>query len=175
MRRQIRALREFAANGARCSRALVAVAFVAISSLSACASFSASQAQAELPRSPLAVITASGPIEFDVEFADDPDEIQTGLMFRREIGPSEGMLFDLGYPREAFFWMRNTLIALDMLFIGADGRIHRIVPNATPLSEEPIHSYGPVRGVLEIAGGRAAELGMREGDLVRHRLFGTAP
>ena len=143
--------------------------------LAACAAQGISAPQPRLPTSQLIVETANGAVEFMVELADDPIEIQTGMMFREEVGDFEGMLFDMGPGREAMFWMRNTLVPLDIIFIRSDGAIHRIAANARPLSEELIPSYGPVRGVLEIRGGRAAELGIAIGDTVRHPLFGNAP
>ena len=96
-------------------------------------------------------------------------------MFRKSLTPNAGMLFDFGKEQEESFWMKNTLIPLDMLFIKANGRIARIAANAKPLSTDGIPSYEPVRAVLEIAGGRAAELGLKPGDLVRNVAFGNAP
>jgi uncharacterized membrane protein (UPF0127 family) len=81
------------------------------------------------------------------------------------------MLFDFKRPQQTAFWMRNTLIPLDILFIAADGRIVSIARNAVPHSEVPIPSGGVVLGVLEIAGGRAAQLGIYPGDRVKHRIF----
>jgi uncharacterized membrane protein (UPF0127 family) len=98
-----------------------------------------------------------------------------GLMFRTEVAPDEGMIFDWGSPRESSMWMRNTLVPLDMLFIAADGRIHRIAERTVPLSLATIDSRGPVRATLELRGGIAAERDIRVGDRVLHRLFGSAP
>jgi uncharacterized membrane protein (UPF0127 family) len=81
------------------------------------------------------------------------------------------MLFDFKTPREAAFWMRNTLISLDIIFITEDGRILTIARNAVPHSEVPIPSGGAIRAVLELAGGRAAQLGIYPGDRVKHRIF----
>ncbi len=83
------------------------------------------------------------------------------------------MLFDFGKETETSFWMKNTLIPLDMLFIKANGTVARVAANAKPLSEESIPSYEPVRAVLEIAGGRAAQLGIKAGDRVRAGVFGN--
>ena len=94
-------------------------------------------------------------------------------MFRKTLAPNAGMLFDFGQEQEESFWMKNTLIPLDMLFIKANGDIARIASNAKPLSEEGIPSYEPVRAVLEIAGGRAAQLGLKPGDKVRQAIFGN--
>jgi uncharacterized membrane protein (UPF0127 family) len=146
---------------------------LAVGGLAACAASGATGAQPSLPKSPLSVETAGGPVNFTVELADEPQEIQTGMMFRQGIGEQEGMLFDLGRPRVPIFWMRNTLISLDIIFIDAAGRIIFIAANATPLSEEPLSPGEQARGVLEIGGGHAAELGIEVGDLVRHAIFGN--
>ena len=84
------------------------------------------------------------------------------------------MLFLNAAPREQTMWMRNTYIPLDMVFIRADGTVHRIAAMTEPHSEEIISSNGPVSAVLEIAGGAAQRLGLKPGDKVRHRHFGTA-
>ena len=91
------------------------------------------------------------------------------MMFRRSIAPSRGMLFPYSPPQTVGFWMRNTFIPLDMIFIRADGSIARIA-TAVPHSLDSVSSYEPVVAVLEIAGGRAAELGIREGDRVSYTL-----
>ena len=84
-------------------------------------------------------------------------------MFYRSLAPNEGMIFPYDPPQDISFWMKNTLIPLDMLFIRGDGTIARIV-TAKPLDETPIPAGEPVAAVLELRGGRAAELGIREGD-----------
>jgi uncharacterized membrane protein (UPF0127 family) len=86
-----------------------------------------------------------------------------------------GMLFDWGSPRESNMWMRNTIASLDMIFIAADGRIHRIAERTVPFSLATISSNGPVRATLEVASGTAARLGIRVGDRVLHPIFGAAP
>jgi uncharacterized membrane protein (UPF0127 family) len=98
-----------------------------------------------------------------------------GLMFRPEVKPDEGMLFDWGNPRESSMWMRNTITSLDMVFIAADGRVHRIAERTVPYSLASISSNGPVRATLELAAGTAERLNIRVGDRVLHRIFGTAP
>lgn len=103
---------------------------------------------------------------FTVEVARSEEEQAQGLMFRERLGPFEGMIFPFVPPRPASFWMKNTLIPLDMIFIRADGTIARIAANTVPHSLEPVSSGEPVAAVLEIAGGRAAELGILEGDRV---------
>jgi|SRR5579864_5251084 len=131
-------------------------------------------ATAEVKTSPLVIDTEGGARRFTVEFAATPEEQAQGLMFRHALAADAGMLFDLGSTRPAIFWMKNTLIPLDMLFIAADGRIADIHERAVPLSEAMIESKVPVRAVLELNGGTAARLGIHEGDVVHHPLFGNA-
>ncbi|MBY0565175.1 MAG: DUF192 domain-containing protein [Hyphomonadaceae bacterium] len=119
----------------------------------------------------LTVDTANGPVRFTVEIADDDRERARGLMFRQALADDRGMLFHFQEPEYASFWMRNTVISLDIIFIGVDGRILNIAERTTPYSEEGIPSVGLTRGVLEIRGGRAAELGISPGDKVNHRIF----
>lgn len=120
---------------------------------------------------PLEIITARGPVRFQVEIAADDASRAQGLMHRRSLAPDRGMLFDFHTPRPVSFWMRNTYISLDMIFIRADGHILSIARNTVPLSEEGVPSGGPVRAVLELVGGRAAQIGALPGDRVVHRIF----
>ena len=113
----------------------------------------------------LSVRSASGKHRFIAEVAKTPEQHAQGLMFRRSLAPNRAMIFPYQPPQNASFWMRNTLIPLDMIFIRADGSIARIA-TATPLDETPVPSGEPVAAVLEIAGGRAAELRIKEGDKV---------
>ena len=129
--------------------------------------------QPKLPTAPLVIDAAKGPAQFTVELAVTWPQQERGLMFRKALAPNEGMLFDFGKEQETSFWMKNTLIPLDMLFIKANGTIARIAANAKPLSEDSIPSYEPVRAVLEIAGGRAAQLGIKPGDKARSAIFGN--
>ena len=87
-------------------------------------------------------------------------------MFRTAMGADEGMIFPMDPPRGASFWMRNTVLPLDIVFIGTDGRISNIAANAVPYDQTPLSSVGLVKGVLELNGGRAAELGIVPGDKV---------
>mgnify|MGYP000300360119 FL=1 len=117
---------------------------------------------------PLDIRTAGGKIySFKVEVARSESEQARGLMFRDALAPDGGMIFPMNPPRPASFWMKNTVISLDLIFIRPDGTIARIAAEAVPYSLEPIDSGEPVSAVLEIAGGRAAELGISEGDKVR--------
>jgi uncharacterized protein len=115
---------------------------------------------------PLTVTSASGVHRFKVEVAASAMEQAKGLMFRTKLGPDEGMIFPMSPPRGASFWMKNTVISLDLIFIAPDGRISNIAANAVPYNLAPLTSIGPVKGVLEIPGGRAAELGIAPGDKV---------
>ncbi len=103
---------------------------------------------------------------FRVEVARSGQEQAKGLMFRSAMGADEGMIFPMNPPRGASFWMRNTVIPLDIVFIGTDGRISNIAANAVPYDETPLSSVGLVKGVLELNGGRAAQLGIVAGDVV---------
>lgn len=103
---------------------------------------------------------------FRAEIADDPGERSQGLMFRKTLGPNEGMLFIYTSMREGPFWMKNTLIPLDMLFIGQDKKIHTIIANAEPQTLIPRKPSEPYLYVLEIPGGRAQQLAIQAGDRV---------
>jgi uncharacterized protein len=129
--------------------------------------------QPTLPTVALMIDTPKGPVQFTVEMAVTDRQQETGLMFRKSLAPNAGMLFDFRKETPTNFWMKNTLIPLDMLFIKANGTIARIAVNAKPLSEDSIPSYEPVRAVLEIAGGRAAQLGLKAGDQVHAAIFGN--
>jgi uncharacterized membrane protein (UPF0127 family) len=121
--------------------------------------------QTGLAQVPLTIRSANGEHRFTVEVAATPAQQERGLMFRASIGPDEGMIFPYDPPITATFWMKNTLVPLDMVFIRADGTIARIA-HAVPLTLDPVSAGEPVAAVLEIRGGRAAELGIREGDRV---------
>lgn len=114
---------------------------------------------------PLTVTAAKGGHRFRVEVAASPAEQQKGLMFRTALGPDEGMIFPGGPPEIRSFWMKNTVIPLDLIFIGPDRRILNIA-RGEPYSLEPIPSAGPAINVLEINAGRAAQLGIKPGDVV---------
>ena len=124
-----------------------------------------------LPMEDLTIETAHGVQRFHVEIADNNAEREQGLMYRRSMGADHGMLFDFNPPQQVSFWMHNTFLPLDIIFIGQDGRILNIAANATPFSDDNIPSAGPVRGVLELNAGRAAALDILPGDRVRHRIF----
>lgn len=104
---------------------------------------------------------------FTVEVARTPDEQAQGLMNRPSLAPEVGMIFPQVPPRQASFWMKNTLIPLDIIFVRSDGTIANIAENTVPLSLDPVISIEPIGAVLELAGGRTAELGIKAGDKVK--------
>ena len=122
---------------------------------------------AGLEQVPLTIRTAAGAEHrFTVEVARTAEEQAQGLMNRQSLAADRGMIFPMSPPRDASFWMKNTLIPLDIIFVRADGTIARIEQNTVPLSLEPVMSLEPVAAVLELAGGRTAELGIQAGDRV---------
>ncbi len=113
------------------------------------------------------VIRSGGKVHrFSVEAAVTAEQQEKGLMFRNSLPDDGGMVFPMDPPRIASFWMKNTVIPLDMLFIRTDGSIAMIAANTTPYAREPVSAGIPVSAVLELRGGRAAELGVKEGDKV---------
>ena len=123
---------------------------------------------AGLEQVPLTVTSARGAVHrFTVEIARTVPEQEIGLMNRPTLAPDRGMIFPYNPPEAVAFWMKNTLIPLDMVFVRTDGTIARIAANTVPLSLEQVPAGEPVGAVLEIAGGRAAELGLAPGDRVR--------
>ena len=120
-----------------------------------------------LPKVPLAIRTAHRTLRFRVEVARTPDQQEIGLMFRKTMAANEGMIFPMAPARPASFWMHNTYIPLDIVFVRADGTIASIAANATPLSDATLESIEPVGAVLELNGGTAARDGIHAGDRVR--------
>jgi uncharacterized membrane protein (UPF0127 family) len=114
---------------------------------------------------PLTIRSKSGTHRFTVQVAETADEQERGLMFYRSLRPDQGMIFPYDPPQDVAFWMKNTLIPLDIIFIRADGTIARIT-RAKALDETQLPSGEPIAAVLEIRGGRAAELGIKPGDTV---------
>jgi uncharacterized membrane protein (UPF0127 family) len=140
--------------------AVLAVAFVA-------PAYAAGEAALE-------IVTKTGVRAFTVELATNDAERERGLMYRKELPEGRGMLFDFQHDRPVAFWMRNTYIPLDMIFIRGDGRILSIAENTQPLSDGLIPSGGSVRAVLEVIGGTARKLGIAPGDRVESPVFGNA-
>ncbi len=119
----------------------------------------------------LEIASKTGVHAFAVEIADTDAEREKGLMFRKELPEGSGMLFDFHARADVSFWMQNTYIPLDMIFIRGDGRILRIAENTEPLSTRIIPSGGPVRAVLEVIGGTARKMGIAPGDRVASPIF----
>ena len=123
----------------------------------------------------LEIASKTGVHSFSVEVVATDAEREKGLMYRRELPEGRGMLFDFEREAPVAFWMHNTYIPLDMIFIRADGSILRIAENAEPLSDRLIPSGGPVRAVLEVTGGTARKLGIKPGDKVAGSIFKNSP
>ena len=119
----------------------------------------------------LEVVTSDGPHAFSVEVMRTPEQLAQGLMFRRYMPDDRGMMFDFKTEQPVQFWMKNTYLPLDMIFISKAGKIVSIKENAEPLSEKLIPSGGPVLAVLEVNAGTAARIHAKPGDSVRASLF----
>jgi uncharacterized membrane protein (UPF0127 family) len=119
-----------------------------------------------LRKVPLTITGHGKTSRFTVEVAASEAEQEQGLMYRQSLAPDAGMIFPFPTERVATFWMKNTYIPLDMVFIRKNGTIARIGANAVPMTLDVVSSNEPVTAVLEIAGGRAAELGLQPGDVV---------
>lgn len=119
----------------------------------------------------LEIASKTGVHVFAVEVVDNDADRAKGLMYRKELPEGRGMLFDFHRNQDVSFWMQNTYIPLDMVFILGDGRILRIEENTEPLSTRLIPSGGPVRAVLEVIGGTARKLGIAPGDRVASPIF----
>lgn len=126
---------------------------------------------ARFPQGQITVQSARGAQRFDIWIADTPERQAQGLMFVRELPASRGMLFVHREPRPTTFWMKNTYIPLDLLFLDAAGRIVFIEANATPLSLRLIGPPGSVKAVLELRGGESAARGIKVGDRAIHPAF----
>ena len=124
-----------------------------------------------LTTSSLTIDSGGKVLKFTVELASSPREQEIGLMHRNTMAAEHGMLFDFHQEKRASFWMRNTFIPLDMLFIRANGEIAAITVDAVPHSETPIGPPQPVQAVLELVGGTAQKLGIKPGDRVHHPIF----
>jgi hypothetical protein len=152
------------------ARLLLAAAALALTPLAACAGGTPA-AEAKDGMLAVTIKTAKGAHVFNVEVARTPEQQERGLMFRTDIPKDGGMIFAPypaggGGPRAASFWMKNTPTPLDIIFIRPDGTIAAIAENTVPFSETPVASGEPVDAVLEILGGRSAELGIAPGDTV---------
>jgi uncharacterized membrane protein (UPF0127 family) len=123
------------------------------------------------PTGMLTIQTAREAHKFSIEIARTPEQLQYGLMFRTKLAADAGMLFVYERPQRISMWMKNTLIPLDMIFIGTDGRIVDIAERRVPHSIEPYYSAAPALAVLEVNGGTASRLGIKPGDRVISEAF----
>jgi len=126
----------------------------------------AEKSAAGLEQVPVIIQSSTGKHQFSMEVARTPEQQAKGLMFRQSIAPDRGMIFPYDTPTDVSFWMKNTLIPLDLVFVRPNGTVGRVAADAVPMSLEPIPSLEPISAVIEIAGGRAAELKIKEGDKV---------
>lgn len=117
------------------------------------------------------VVTSTGRHAFTAEIADTAPLRRQGLMQRTKLAPDHGMLFDNNVDREMHMWMRNTLLALDMIFITKNGLVVKVAKNTVPHSENVISSDVPVRGVFEVIAGTADRINLKPGDRIEHPLF----
>lgn len=129
---------------------------------------------AQLAVEKLTIRTSTGAHVIATEIAATGEEKQRGLMFRTSVPPNTGMLFPYDQPQELTMWMKNTYVSLDMIFIRADGIVHRIQRRTEPMSERTISSEGDVTAVLELGAGEADRLGIKPGDKVESRYFKSA-
>jgi uncharacterized protein len=154
-----------------CAAAIAAAALLMSGACKGDAGASSTTAQNAAAKIQVTIQTSAGPRQFNVEVARTAAEQERGLMFRTNIPDDGGMIFtpypaEGNGPREASFWMKNTPSSLDIIFIRPDGTIASIAENTIPFSEEPSRSGEPVSAVLEINGGKSAELGIAPGDKV---------
>lgn len=120
---------------------------------------------------PVIIETGDGPVEIAAEIADTPKTRQHGLMFRDSLGWNEGMLFDFKQVQPVTFWMKDTPLFLDMLFVDAGGVIVGVLDSVPPYTTDSRRSPGPVKAVLELRGGAAQRFGITKGDRLRHPIF----
>lgn len=163
-------------------RRMLAVGVMVLGALAACSPGESATARAQAPaaataqaaRHPisglevidLVVERGAQKLAFKVELAASPEAQARGLMFRTELGDFEGMIFPSRVPEPRSFWMKNTPLSLDIIFIGPDGRILNIAANTVPYSLDSVISNGPASAVLELRAGRAKALGIVPGDRV---------
>ena len=129
------------------------------------------QQQAETSLEPLTIVTTSGPHVFSVEVMRTDEERAKGLMFRRFMPQDRGMLFDFKREEQVAMWMKNTYLALDMVFMDRTGKVVNVAQNAEPLSERIIPSRAPTYAVLELNAGVAKAIDLKVGERVENSLF----
>ena len=149
-------------------------AVLVVAALLAFSAAAGAQQLATFSKSKLVIETAKGKFPFDIELALTPPQMEQGLMFRRSLAADAGMLFDYGDPQPIAMWMKNTLIPLDMVFIGKDGAVVDFRERAVPMSLDTIEPKVPARAVLEVNAGTVQRLGLQVGDTVHHAFFGNA-
>jgi hypothetical protein len=154
-----------------CSRRLDPIRTLAFAVVLAAAWLMAPLPAGSAEQQTLEIVSKSGVHVFTVELAVSDEERQKGLMFRRSLPESQGMLFDFKADQDISMWMRNTYVSLDMIFIRGDGRILRIAENTQTESDRIIPSGGPVRAVLEVVAGTAKKFGIAPGDRVASPIF----
>jgi hypothetical protein len=131
-------------------------------------------AASSLPVASISIDTAKGRAGFRVEIAGDPASREKGLMFRKSMARNAGMLFDFHQTVMTSFWMKNTILPLDIVFIRSDGTVSSIAADAVPYSMASIPSSEPISAVLEISAGSASALGIAPGDVVHAAIFHNA-
>jgi uncharacterized membrane protein (UPF0127 family) len=148
-----------------------AVGLAAILLVAGCALPVAQTTASAAGQDTIEIVTSSGVHAFTVELATNDAERERGLMFRKELPEGHGMLFNFEHDRPVAFWMHNTYISLDMIFIRGDGRILHVAENTQPMSDALIPSGGPVRAVLEVIAGTARKFHIAPGDRVTGSIF----
>jgi len=151
----------------------VAFALALALALPGCSAAQPPQAQTEATQPGLDIETAQGAQHFTVEVVTTPEAQAQGLMFRKSLAPDAGMLFAFGSNEPRSFWMKNTILPLDMIFIRSTGEIVAIAQNTVPYSLKPISPREPASAVLEVNAGTVARLGIKIGDHVRHPAIGA--
>ena len=133
--------------------------------------FACSEKVEQKPTTPLIIRTSNGDIRFNVEVAKTPEELKKGLMHRTQMAANNGMIFNIYPVRPTAMWMKNTKLALDMIFVAPDASISMIKENAVPMSEDLIISRDPVRAVIELNAGQIRRHNIKIGDKVEHALL----
>ena len=154
---------------------LIGLAALALASAAPATAFQVTepaQAQAVLPRVAVTLVTASGQHRYRAELAATPEQQAAGLMFRTTMARGDAMIFPFVPARPASFWMENTVLPLDLVFVGADHRVLNIAADAVPYSRALIPSAGPAAAVIELNAGEAARIGLKPGDRALYRLPG---
>lgn len=147
------------------------IAFVSLVLFAGTAYADSNTAQPALPIETISIDTPKGPVRFKAEVATTWPQQQQGLMYRRHMAADAGMLFDFHKSMQMSFWMKNTYLPLDMVFIARNGTVINVAENTEPMSERTIPSAGPAYAVLEVNAGTAKRIGLKKGDKVTHPMF----